>query len=150
MVYAGFAFDAAASLAALVAIVLAMKAYRVAVRSYEVAERNHSKMAELELLRALASHYDEMVQDIDERSPAIPFLPMGVGVKLAALPSKDLPVWRMIWGYSHGGWDGSKDQILTHPTVGPMLSSHHDEDIHMSICEVLGAELQDAIRVRSL
>ncbi|MGC5330983.1 hypothetical protein [Micromonospora sp. DT62] len=88
MTYAGFVFDALASVGAVVAIALSVQAYKVAVKSYQVARDQHRKTFDLETLRKLASVLDKKPSPfVDHEAISLMWL----------LPDDTLPIWEVMW-----------------------------------------------------
>ncbi|MGK5737922.1 hypothetical protein [Micromonospora sp. URMC 103] len=92
---AGLIFNAVSSLVGLVALYLAVKAYRVAEESYRVAKDQGRSAFELEVLRDLALRFDE--NDFAERAsrrPDGPLFSNDVFARLAMIPRVELPLWK--------------------------------------------------------
>ncbi|MER5605195.1 hypothetical protein AB0F93_14080 [Micromonospora tulbaghiae] len=145
MVYAGFIFDALASVSAVVAIVLAVKAYRVAVDSHLTARRQHQKVSELEVLRALLGYHQRLLEEITEDSGAVPSIGVDIGLQLATLDPSELPLWSWVYAHSHETDGPSRSDFIAALAGAGVDANSHDEDIHFAIWQDMGKELQRAI-----
>ncbi|MFJ8833819.1 hypothetical protein [Micromonospora aurantiaca] len=148
MTYLGFIFDALASMAALVAIVLAVKAYRVAVDAHLTARSQHQKVSELEMLRALVGYHQGMLEEITEGSEAVPCLRVDIGLQLATLDPSELPLWNGVYAYSHDMEGPSRSDLIAALADPGVDAKSHDEDVHFAIWQDMGKELHRAISRR--
>ncbi|WP_146766213.1 hypothetical protein ACQPYV_30905 [Micromonospora saelicesensis] len=154
-------FDALASLAGVVALLLAAKAYKVGIRAYRVSEQayrvsreSHRKAAELNVLRDLEMLYRESLTDQQETYvQPIPLLGEDIALKLMLIPADELPLWRLVSTWERAVDATAATDIFRFPSVAAQIPEARIRadpvEGRINIWYAMGLELHEAMKRRT-